>query len=314
MQRLFSLPALAEFTYQIDVTDKDWTSSQFTALSNVYIVHKSIQVELWNFKDLGYEKIPQQHMTLDVETSNITYKKRLNMTLEDPNIKKIKAPARKGLLYARFRLNGTKKLDLANVHLFHDEDNMVAMKSTPSIFSQNRMLALQNVLEICQPEGSELAPFFVFGDFNFRLDLSGVLESIAKDAAGKHVQTKDGDQSKITFSAKDGTDLLVMGPKSFTCANSIFLANNGETFLQYDFEAEEFDELHELPRHFPPSYAYAEDIALPTSLLPKRCPAWCDRVLMSASGHETAREGSYSMLGQDVCTGDHKPIALTFCQ
>lgn len=92
---------------------------------------------------------------------------------------------------------GHRALDLVNVHLFHDASNLIACNSSPSIYSANRKNALRYVINrlitshacsvYCDWVGSHLfltvvsprrisdarhppAPFFLFGDFNFRLD------------------------------------------------------------------------------------------------------------------------------------------------
>ena len=58
-----------------------------------------------------------------------------------------------------------------------------------------------------------------------------------------------------------------------------------------------------------------------------RCPAWCDRVLMSQDAKEKvvvqengqdSQNGSeedhckYNVIGSDTCMGDHKPVYLSF--
>ena len=61
-----------------------------------------------------------------------------------------------------------------------------------------------------------------------------------------------------------------------------------------------------------------------------RCPAWCDRVLIShdaranvvaasddddRGGGVSEEEGNccqYNVIGSDVCMGDHKPVYLSF--
>lgn len=56
-----------------------------------------------------------------------------------------------------------------------------------------------------------------------------------------------------------------------------------------------------------------------------RCPAWCDRVLLSHDAEEhlvhrqprsnglvTSSEVRYDVIGADVCMGDHKPVFLSF--
>ena len=90
------------------------------------------------------------------------------------------------------------------------------------------------------------------------------------------------------------------------------------------------DRLTEFPLAFPPTYPYTEDPNSGNSYMTTRCPAWCDRVLMShdlkslinltsgssdvdsdSSGNSSAVH--YDVIGKDVCMGDHKPVFLR-CQ
>jgi hypothetical protein len=63
---------------------------------------------------------------------------------------------------------------------------------------------------------------------------------------------------------------------------------------------------------FPPSYPYEEDPSQPGAYMFTRCPAWCDRILLSPAARalldETDVEISkiYGIIGENVCMGDHK--------
>lgn len=55
---------------------------------------------------------------------------------------------------------------------------------------------------------------------------------------------------------------------------------------EYDRELEGFcGQLFEYPIEFPPSYPFVEDSKVSSDYMKTRCPAWCDRVVLS----ETAR-------------------------
>ncbi|XP_010772391.1 type I inositol 1,4,5-trisphosphate 5-phosphatase [Notothenia coriiceps] len=50
-----------------------------------------------------------------------------------------------------------------------------------------------------------------------------------------------------------------------------------------------------------------------------RCPAWCDRILLSASARDLVLKPEneeksvvYDNIGPNVCMGDHKPVFLSF--
>lgn len=82
--------------------------------------------------------------------------------------------SRKGFLRTRWSIQGTV-VDLINIHLFHDASNFVAMESYPSVYSQNRRRALDYTLNKFHNDSYGKAPYFLFGDFNFRTDTEGVV-------------------------------------------------------------------------------------------------------------------------------------------
>lgn len=94
---------------------------------------------------------------------------------------------RKGWLHTRWRVDG-QPLDLLNVHLFHDDDNLVALRRTSALsdYASCRHNALQYALALLAADGPPLAALgplpaalCVFGDFNFRLDLRRVTQLLA---------------------------------------------------------------------------------------------------------------------------------------
>lgn len=98
---------------------------------------------------------------------------------------------RKGWLHTRWRIEG-QPLDLLNVHLFHDEDNLRALRRAGALsaYAVSRQDALKHALEMVAAAGpapAALGPLppalCVFGDFNFRLDLRSVLAKLAGEAA-----------------------------------------------------------------------------------------------------------------------------------
>lgn len=92
----------------------------------------------------------------------------------------------------------------------------------------------------------------------------------------------------------------------FTCINFKF------QLQQFDCELQPLKEvLVEYPITFPPSYPYEEDPALPQDYMLTRCPAWCDRILMSPAAKNLINDNNFSSLhyntiGNNVCMGDHK--------
>lgn len=81
---------------------------------------------------------------------------------------------------------------------------------------------------------------------------------------------------------------------------------------QFDYELHPLKEvLVEYPITFPPSYPYEEDPTLPQDYMRTRCPAWCDRVLMSPAAKNLIIDNNfsssnYNVIGSDTCMGDHK--------
>ncbi|KAK7804536.1 hypothetical protein U0070_002593 [Myodes glareolus] len=67
------------------------------------------------------------------------------------------------------------------------------------------------------------------------------------------------------------------------------------------------------------SYPYSEDSSQGEQYMNTRCPAWCDRILMSLSAKELVlkseseeKVATYDHIGPNVCMGDHKPVFLAF--
>ncbi|EPB75598.1 hypothetical protein ANCCEY_05287 [Ancylostoma ceylanicum] len=125
--------------------------------------------------------------------------------------------------------------------------------------------------------------------------------------------------SAIEFRRESQNDIssgcvLRIERKRFDYFNQKKLLNDWKSYLEDDREAANFKQLHELPINFPPTYPWSENPDESEVMMKTRAPAWCDRVLMNANAYEVVKRGnpSYSSFGRDVCTGDHKPVALAF--
>ena len=108
----------------------------------------------------------------------------------------------------------------------------------------------------------------------------------------------------------------------------IFFRGEWRKWTPYDMEVSDLrDRLTEFPLAFPPTYPYTEDPNSGNSYMRTRCPAWCDRVLMSHDVrslilednlnnlqddhcHKNHKNVFYDVIGKDVCMGDHKPVFL----
>nr|XP_020735662.1 type I inositol 1,4,5-trisphosphate 5-phosphatase [Odocoileus virginianus texanus] len=128
---------------------------------------------------------------------------------------------------------------------------------------------------------------------------------------------------KLIFreSDNDRKVMLQLEKKLFDYVNQeVFRDDNGTALLEFDKELSVFkDRLYELDISFPPSYPYSEDCSQGRQYMNTRCPAWCDRVLMSPSAKELILRSeseekvvTYDHIGPNVCMGDHKPVFLAF--
>ncbi|XP_062700869.1 uncharacterized protein LOC109422023 [Aedes albopictus] len=236
--------------------------------------------------------------------------------------------SRKGFMRTRWSLNGSV-FDLVNIHLFHDASNLAACEEYPSVYCKSRRRALIHTLErFHQDSVNQAVPYFVFGDFNFRCDTEGVVKKLTEDLTMHRIPHPKSDNSKVQYRDSDGANVLTLGKKEFTHYDQ---STFKESWLrQFDRELDSLRSiLHEYPITFPPSYPYEEDPGQPGSYMSTRCPAWCDRILISPAARKlidderengktgnattatmAAAKGTYGIMGEVVCMGDHKPVFL----
>ena len=223
--------------------------------------------------------------------------------------------SRKGYLRTRWRLRGTP-LDLINVHLFHDASNLVSVESAPSVYCVLRRRALTWILDRVQGEGAEhaRAPFFIFGDFNFRLDGSRVLRKLtgAAEAPLPPAALGGEDDGKGVREFRDGSDCVVvaLGKKQFSMEGAEETFNSRwSQWTEYDHEKDPVTErLKERKLSFPPTYPYEENPDEGHKYMKTRVPAWCDRVLYSpvtekimVAENNGGDDDAYDVLGKDTC-------------
>ncbi|XP_045473491.1 inositol polyphosphate-5-phosphatase A isoform X1 [Harmonia axyridis] len=295
--------------------DEDYSSVEhFTALGNLYFIHNSIEdISIWDFKNNSFLPVRGK----EIHSGNIE-----SVTTKD----KAKFPqdffpeckwSRKGYLRTRWSLNGTV-FDMVNIHLFHDASNIVAMETSPSIYSKDRKRALEHTLKRFN-DGK--IPYFLFGDFNFRTDTNSVVKKITEGLQTNRVQNNNSnDHTKYQYTNEDDKLILIIGKKEFShsdlssCKPSC-VDLNPKWLKPYDMEVEQFKNyISEYSIDFPPSYPFEEDIEKPSTYMPTRCPSWCDRVLLSHTAKELISEDhpvGYKLMGMDICMGDHKPVYLS---
>ncbi|RMB92510.1 hypothetical protein DUI87_31060 [Hirundo rustica rustica] len=411
VKELLSSDAMKDYNRARVYLDENYKSQEhFTALGSFYFLHESLKnIYQFDFKAKKYKKVTGKEIYSD--------------TLEStPMLEKEKFPqdyfpeckwSRKGFIRTRWCITDCA-FDLVNIHLFHDASNLIAWETSPSVYSGIRHKALGYVLDRIIDQRFEKVSYFVFGDFNFRLDAKAVVElkppypncdylkyldrespsdspqtcachraspalsaltqaldlvllslKISIDISinfkkvrehtlnclapwNKHLQqgtfvsfmvlalkfwstetlcakatmqtiraADTNEVVKLIFreSDNDRKVMLQLEKKLFDYFNQdVFRDNNGTALLEFDRELSVFkDRLYELDISFPPSYPYSEDSSQGRQYMNTRCPAWCDRILMSHSAKELILKSEndekiviYDHIGPNVCMGDHK--------
>uniref|UniRef100_A0A1A8Q2M0 inositol-polyphosphate 5-phosphatase n=1 Tax=Nothobranchius rachovii TaxID=451742 RepID=A0A1A8Q2M0_9TELE len=321
VKELLSSDAMKDFSRARIYLDENYKSQEhFTALGSFYFIHDSLKsLHQFDFKAKKFKKVVGKETCSETLESTPTLEKEKFPQDYFPECKW----SRKGFIRTRWALADCA-FDLVNIHLFHDASNLVAWEKSPSIYSGTRQKALGYVLDRITDQRYERLPYFIFGDFNFRLDSKQVIESLCSTAIMQTVRTDDTNEvDKLIFRETDNDRQVVLQleKKLFSYVNQdIFRENNGTSLLEFDRELSVFkDRLHELEISFPPSYPYSEDCNLGKEYMNTRCPAWCDRILMSQSARDLflkpeneEKSVVYDNIGPNVCMGDHKPVFLSF--
>ncbi|XP_065213157.1 uncharacterized protein 5PtaseI [Planococcus citri] len=316
VQLLVSSEKLKSFNRAVVFLDEDFSCAEnFTALGNFYFIHESAkEVYLWNFKKQKYDPIEG--------------KKVYSGNIEDIEVKeKSKFPqnffpeckwSRKGYLRTRWSIDDSI-FDLVNIHLFHDASNFVAMQSYPSVYTVTRQKALQYTLNRFYNYTKGYAPFFLFGDFNFRTDTQGVVKKLTTGLNECKDNEFNNDDTRLEYKDESSEVVVSIGKKEFSHNDhqNVFINDSAEWLKEFDREMEAFkDQLFEFPITFLPSYPFEENCSNGQSYMKTRCPAWCDRVLLSMTAKqlihldEDNKNIEYGVIGKDSCMGDHKPVYL----
>ncbi|XP_071947018.1 inositol polyphosphate-5-phosphatase A-like isoform X2 [Antedon mediterranea] len=296
------------------VMDKNYQATDdFTALGNIYFIHDSIaSPKYYDFKSKEFRECEGHVRYLDNLSQSTSHEKMKFPKNLFPESKF----SRKGFLRTRWCMNGSI-FDLINLHLFHDASNVIAMQSFPSTYSNKRKKALLAVLDRLENDQHDKVPYFVFGDFNFRLDTHDVVKALTTSASGEYIK-EDNDVVKVIFTenGNSGKVVLTLEKKKFEASE--ISPNKAKWLLQFDKEAGSFSEhFLEHEKSFAPSYPYSEDMNQGENYMQTRVPSWCDRVFYSKSANESLimtndNQAEYEVIGADVCMGDHKPVYLHF--
>ncbi|XP_029465842.1 type I inositol 1,4,5-trisphosphate 5-phosphatase isoform X2 [Rhinatrema bivittatum] len=321
VKELLSSDAMKDYNRARVYLDENYKSQEnFTALGNFYFLHESLKNILqFDFKAKKYRKVTGKEIYSDTLESTPMLEKEKFPQEFFPESKS----SRKGFIRTRWCICDCA-FDLVNIHLFHDASNLTAWDASPSVYSGIRQKALSYVLNSITDHRFERAPFFIFGDFNFRLDLKSVLEILCAKTKMQTVRATDTNAvDKLIFREPENDQKVVLQleKKLFDYFNQdVFRDNNGVALLEFDKELSFFkDRLYELDISFPPSYPYSEDSSQGQQYMNTRCPAWCDRIIMSHSAKELLVKSeneekivTYDNIGPNICMGDHKPVFLSF--
>ena len=154
-------------------------TTSFTAIGSLFLVRKAAaaEVRLWNFTTGVWEEpcgMWRSAPGLATHARHAAFPRNFFDGV---------CPhwTRKGYLLTRWQLGGVA-VALLNIHLFHDESNVRALQRSSEIsdYAGCRQRGLAEALAIAAAEettpavqgaGRAGAALFVFGDFNFRLDL-----------------------------------------------------------------------------------------------------------------------------------------------
>lgn len=122
----------------------------------------------------------------------------------------------------RWDLHGTQ-FDLVNIHLFHDASNLIAFEcnESPSPYCKNRQNALKYTLDRFIGDEFEKLPIFIFGDLNFRLNISKIVRKLTAHCEQVNSGEKGKKESILFKEANDEKQVyLKLGQKVFDLKDS----------------------------------------------------------------------------------------------
>uniref|UniRef100_A0A8B9JQP4 inositol-polyphosphate 5-phosphatase n=1 Tax=Astyanax mexicanus TaxID=7994 RepID=A0A8B9JQP4_ASTMX len=303
VKELLSSDAMKEFNRARVYLDENYKSQEhFTALGSCYFVHESLKnLHQFDFKAKKFKKVAGKEIYSDTLESTSMLEKEKFPQDYFPECK------------------WSRKV---YVVYLHTHTHTLSRKTSSPVQLQSGCVCV--CVGVITDQRYERVPYFLFGDFNFRLDSKQVIESLCSTATMQTVRAEDTNEvDKLIFreSDNDRKVVLQLEKKLFNYINQdVFRENNGTLLLEFDKELSVFkDRLQELEISFPPSYPYSEDSNQGKQYMNTRCPAWCDRILMSSSARDLVlkpetdeKSITYDNIGANVCMGDHKPVFLSF--
>uniref|UniRef100_A0A915D2S6 Dynein heavy chain, cytoplasmic n=1 Tax=Ditylenchus dipsaci TaxID=166011 RepID=A0A915D2S6_9BILA len=165
---------------------------EYTALSSIFFIHNSAisQISQYNFAN-------DQFMSVDSTSTPLLIKTDL-FAGGCPMVRKEKFSrefwpsirwGRKGYLWTRWSIN-KRVVDLVNIHLFHDENNLAFLEN-PSQYADNRAKALNHTLKQLNKLNTTKINLFIFGDFNFRLDIRSFIKKLTTKTTEKELENPE---------------------------------------------------------------------------------------------------------------------------
>lgn len=296
--------------------DEDYTAAdKFTALGNLYFIHESLEdVSIWDFVECKFIAVEGREV-LSGNIENVQIKEKAKFPQDFfPEFKW----SRKGFIRTRWNIKNCL-FDLVNIHLFHDASNIVAMQRSPSVYSDNRKAAFLHTLQRFEQDQYDKVPMFIFGDFNFRLDINQLVQDLTAKTNSQQIKGKKDQIAKIVYTEEgNGKVVLTVETKGFDHhdKHSEVFSKRAKSLHRYDVEMQSYKEkVSEFEISFPPSYPFCEDVNDGLSYMKTRCPSWCDRILLSHSAkniivNDEKHKPKYDVIGRETCMGDHKPVYL----
>ncbi|XP_063716559.1 inositol polyphosphate-5-phosphatase A-like [Symsagittifera roscoffensis] len=303
----FEHKALSMYTIGRAFMDQDHKDDElYTALGSIYLVHQSIaeQTEMFSFVENQYVPVaPPKQVSINLEQCNFVDRQKFPIQYFPQG-----KLSRKGFMRTMWSL-GNMKMELSNIHLFHDDSNLRALQSSPSdyaVFRRNALSYFLGKLDISVPS-------FIFGDFNFRTDTKALISYLISEK--RYALSKSINKVSIDNESTEGENcnenVMEVEAKKF---NLKFGWLKEKDFLrQFDTEVKAFPFLKELPADYLPTYPICEDSAMAYNN--SRCPSWCDRVLFCPEASrmiDHSEPVAYKILGSDFPMGDHKPVYVAY--
>jgi inositol-1,4,5-trisphosphate 5-phosphatase len=144
-KEILRLPMMKNYDRSRCFLDKNAAllDTHFTALGSCYFIHQSVEgAEMWNFKANRFEPVLDHvSVTEDLDSDTYHIKEKFPMKFF-PEVRW----TRKGFMFSRWRLFG-RNINFGNIHLFHDEDNLVSLDKAQSRYSGYRRHALLHTLD-----------------------------------------------------------------------------------------------------------------------------------------------------------------------